>query len=211
MKLAAQRLSNTTVTVSECDDCTLGPLEIQVNSKIAHIDARGDALVDKFHRLVSSCNASGYSYTSPAPYGQAIPTAPPAAAAAENATTTTSDPSQGHKHANLTSRSSRPAVRQYVVQDGDTCNSIAAQNSVSMFSIIEANNLDVWCRLLAPGETISIPETCVIHKVAFGDTCWALAQQYGTTKEQIIELNANINSRCTNLEGWESSYICVGL
>lgn len=210
MKLAAQRLSNTSTTVDDCDDCTLGPLEMQVNSKIAHIDARGDALVDRFHSLISSCSASGYSYTTPGPYGQALPTA---AATSKNATTKASGPGQGHKPANSTAASSNPAGWDYVVQDGDTCNSIAAQNSVSTFSIIQANNnLDIWCRLLTPGKAISIPEKkCIIHKVESGDTCRELGQKYGATEQQIIDWNANINKRCTNLERWKSSYICVGL
>ncbi|KAG8156449.1 hypothetical protein KVR01_013683 [Diaporthe batatas] len=217
MKLAAQRLGNTpTTAVDDCDDCMLGPLEVQVNSKIAHIDARGDALVEKFHSLVSSCSASGYSYTTPGPYGQALPTAAVTAAAntTNNATTMAWGPGQNHKPANSTAASgSRPASRDYVVQDGDTCDSIAAKNSVSMFSIIQANsNLDVWCRLLTPGKTISIPDKkCLLHKVSAGDTCQILGEQYGATERQIIDWNANINKKCTNLERWKSSYICVGL
>jgi LysM repeat protein len=100
----------------------------------------------------------------------------------------------------------------YLVQDGDTCDSIAGNYSVSTYGIVRASrNLDPGCKLLKPGKTICLPErTCATHKVYYGDTCWTLGRKYGATEQQIIDWNANINRRCTNIERRRLSYLCVG-
>jgi LysM repeat protein len=174
-------------------------LEVQVNSPIGHIGSGGDALVSKFESLVSSCSATGYSYISPTLYRQPIPTGSIKAAKINS-----TSPS--------TSIRTCPSGNTYLVQDGDTCSSIAGNHSVSTFNLIHAtNNLDIGCKLLKPGKTICIPEqTCAIHKVYYGDTCWSLGKKYGTTEQQIIDWNENVNKRCTNIGMWRLAYLCVG-
>ena len=51
------------------------------------------------------------------------------------------------------------------------------------------------------GWTQTAPGSQGTITVKGGDTCWALSQQYHTTTEAIIALNAPaINSGCTNLQ-----------
>ncbi|TQN70326.1 hypothetical protein CSHISOI_05145, partial [Colletotrichum shisoi] len=53
-------------TPRECDDCILGPMQLEANSPFGHAEARaGECKVAIF-----SCSVKGYAYTSPPPYVQ---------------------------------------------------------------------------------------------------------------------------------------------
>ncbi|PNP74084.1 hypothetical protein FNYG_12600 [Fusarium nygamai] len=54
----------------ECEDCLLAPLKIELEAGIGYKDE--DA--SEFEDITSSCNATGYEYTKPAPYATTLST-----------------------------------------------------------------------------------------------------------------------------------------
>ncbi|CAI4219121.1 unnamed protein product [Parascedosporium putredinis] len=69
--------------------------------------------------------------------------------------------------------------RSYVVASGDSCESVALANSVSVHGIVSRNALAADCRDLRPGRTICLPDTCTIHRVSRTDSCSSLGETYG--------------------------------
>ncbi|EQB54828.1 LysM domain-containing protein [Colletotrichum gloeosporioides Cg-14] len=124
----------------QCDDCILGPMQLEVNSPIGHTESRAD----EFKSAVSSCGASGYAYTSPPPYLPS-PTSSP-----ESLAVVPQDWSAR--------RMSSECATTYRVREGDTCDSIAAAQEVPSRDLVEANDeLDAWCGGLETGRDLCLP------------------------------------------------------
>lgn len=125
-----------------CDDCILGPKQLEVNSPIGHINARAD----EFKSAVSSCGASGYVYTSPPPYLVSQTSLSPL----ELPTMASQDWSA--------SRMSAECATTYRVRESDTCDSIAAAQEVPSRDLVEANeDIDAWCDGLETGRDLCLP------------------------------------------------------
>ena len=96
---------------------------------------------------------------------------------------------------------------RYIVQDGDTCGKIAASFSVSVISIVKANQLRMDCRDIYAGQVLSIPSSTPIgsstttsshtvvecehtkYTVVVGDTLDSIATQYAVSRETIYFFN----------------------
>ena len=78
----------------------------------------------------------------------------------------------------------------YKVQDGDTLGSIAQKYSITVNTILWANDL-YEDSVIKPGDDIFIlPITGLKHKVKKGDTVKSLAKKYNTKKDKIISFNS---------------------
>ncbi|KAH9999575.1 hypothetical protein F4779DRAFT_622702 [Xylariaceae sp. FL0662B] len=173
-------------TVNPCSDCVLGVLKTQLQSPLGYDP---DVAAD-FSSLTISCQATGYAYSTPAPY-------------ALNATSSPGTPT-------ATSNASVPACSNlYTVADGDTCQGIAAAKNVSTFGIISANNLDIFCSSLIPGSRICLPLSCQTYNIMPGDTCRGIVSRSGVTMPQFLAWNPIFDARCTNLDKWWGWAICV--
>ncbi|KAK1985564.1 hypothetical protein LZ30DRAFT_809139 [Colletotrichum cereale] len=132
---------------SGCDDCILGPMQLEVNSPIGHTEARAD----EFKAAISSCGAKGYAYASPPPY---VPSR--TFTSSESPTVV---PQDWSAH-----RMSSECATTYRVQEGDTCDSIADAQEVPSRGLVEANDeLDGWCGGLAAGQDLCLPAKCKVH------------------------------------------------
>ncbi|THH27956.1 hypothetical protein EUX98_g6224 [Antrodiella citrinella] len=95
--------------------------------------------------------------------------------------------------------------REYVVQSGDFCDEISAAQNVSTFQLAEVNSavIDPLCDNLFPGETICLGVTgqdCdVVHVVAEGDNCIAIAANASITESLLLTNNPNVNAECSNI------------
>lgn len=91
---------------------------------------------------------------------------------------------------------------QHRVNSGDTVSGLAARYGTSVASIVDANGLNSRA-LIVIGQTLTIPSGSTsaksastattaskgTHKVAAGETVWALARKYGTTVSAIVSQN----------------------
>ncbi|KAJ4283469.1 hypothetical protein NW764_002864 [Fusarium oxysporum] len=70
LQLAEWRIHRGSGEALECEDCLLAPLRIELEAGISYNDE--DA--SEFEEMTSSCNATGYDYTKPAPYATTLST-----------------------------------------------------------------------------------------------------------------------------------------
>ncbi len=76
----------------------------------------------------------------------------------------------------------------YSVEGGDTLNIIAAKFGISTESILWANDVDE--DIIQIGEELTIPPVSgVIHEVEDGDFVYTIADRYGSSSTEIIEVN----------------------
>lgn len=104
----------------------------------------------------------------------------------------------------ITPTTTPDAPFEYVVQEGDNCFDIAAEFEVDVEVLLALNNLTGGC-FITPGETILIPApgqelptatplptdiapgTLIEYRVRPGDSLFALAEQFNSTVERILE------------------------
>ncbi|KAK4682659.1 hypothetical protein QC764_0021480 [Podospora pseudoanserina] len=173
-------LSNGTAS-NGCSDCALGVVSRQLNSPFGyHPDFAND-----FRSKTSECGATGYTFTSPAPY--AISTKP-----------------------NTSPTEIPTCVSPYTVQAGDTCDSIAVTRGVSTHSVVKAGGTDPDCTTLQVGVKLCLPEPCKLYRVQYDDTCERiLASVTGLQAHDLLTWNPNINPLCTNLGSMAKKLICI--
>lgn len=83
----------------------------------------------------------------------------------------------------------RTSVREHIVEEGESIGSIANQYSISVNTILWANNLSFYS-LIKPEQKLNIPPTSgIIHQVKRGDTLLAIAKKYGSDATKIKEFN----------------------
>ncbi|EFQ31421.1 LysM domain-containing protein [Colletotrichum graminicola M1.001] len=178
---------------SECDDCILGPMQLEVNSPIGHTEARAD----EFKTAISSCSVKGYAYTSPSPY-------------ASSQTSTSSVSPTIVPQDWSAQRMSSECATTYRVQEGDTCESIAAAQQVPSRGLTEANDeLDGWCGGLEAGQDLCLPTRCKVHPLKPEDSCESLLEVYGATQKSLAEWNPKLYIQCGTFNV-TTGYICVG-
>ncbi|GJC88499.1 hypothetical protein ColLi_11337 [Colletotrichum liriopes] len=176
--------NNTDLTPRECDDCILGPMQLEVNSPIGHTETRAD----EFRAVVSSCGVKGYTYTSPPPY---IP----------SQTSISSESPTIVPQGWSAQRMSSECATTYHVQEGDT----GAEQG-----LVEANDeLDGWCGGLEAGQDLCLPAKCKVHLLQSEDSCDSLLKMYSVGQKSLAEWNPKLYIQCENLNA-TTGYICVG-
>jgi LysM repeat protein len=135
--------------------------------------------VGALFRVVGSSSVGGV----PAPRPAAVGTA----AAATSARTPGSLTTAAQPAATAAAVSS---PRRYVVQPGDSLETIAARSGLSPATLASVNQLDDP-DLLQPGSQLEIPSTDgVLHIVAPGETLRSIAQQYNVDVTAVVAANA---------------------
>lgn len=86
-------------------------------------------------------------------------------------------------------------VTTYTVQSGDTLSKIAARFGTTVEQLVRLNNIRNP-NLIYPGEVLTINSTNTlgdlghnIYTIQYGDTLTGIAQRFGVSVEQIVELN----------------------
>ncbi len=99
-----------------------------------------------------------------------------------------------------------------VTKQGDSCDSIARDNSISSASLyyINANLPD--CNNVEEGLKLCLPQTCTTYTVKENDKCVEIGVNSGTSWSSIVDWNLMLDARCSNL--WNSNpfwghVICV--
>lgn len=86
----------------------------------------------------------------------------------------------------------RNTVIEYIIQPGDTVSDLAEQFSLSVNTILWANNLSVLS-MLRPGQKLQIPPVSgILYKIAKNDTLEAIAKKYKSDKDKILAFNPEL-------------------
>lgn len=80
-------------------------------------------------------------------------------------------------------------ITNYIVQPGDTLQSIADANNISVNTLLWANDLKSSSRLEVGQDLNILPTNGVLHIVKSGDTVGAIAQKYKAKSEDVISFN----------------------
>lgn len=100
----------------------------------------------------------------------------------------------------------------YTTQPGDTCGSIAKNNSVSAAYLYMSNqNLIKDCSDVKAGIGLCLPMTCKTYELQPTDTCWSIERSFGAFRT-LPQYNSWLNSACSNLQSATDFYgktICV--
>lgn len=84
-------------------------------------------------------------------------------------------------------------VINYTVQAGDTLQSIADANNISLSTLLWANDLTSYSTIKV-GQTLAVlPVDGVLHVVGSGDTIYGIAQKYKAQSSDIISYNSLAN------------------
>ncbi|KAJ6518856.1 hypothetical protein C8R45DRAFT_809437 [Mycena sanguinolenta] len=179
-----------------CTDCFLKPLNIQMTSPFGW-DA---SFVTEWKAIQSTC---GVTFNNTMPNGLLLD---PNVAAQSNATTY-----------NVTATPTLPPASTsncvfgtYTVKAGDTCQSIAFANSLSIDQFIATNGLDISCtKLPAAGQPICLSGHCTLYNVQSGDTCVSIYEKENVTWSELLAWNPQIDNYCSNIATQVGKGICV--
>lgn len=80
-------------------------------------------------------------------------------------------------------------IANYVVQPGDTLQSIADANNISVSTLLWANDLATGTSLKVGQDLNILPTNGVLHVVKSGDTVGAIASKYKAKSEDVIAFN----------------------
>ncbi|MBU0648663.1 M23 family metallopeptidase, partial [Patescibacteria group bacterium] len=85
--------------------------------------------------------------------------------------------------------STRTKIEEYAVESGDTLNSIAEKFSLSLSTLLWANDLSS-SSYIHPGDKLAIlPVSGVLHTVSKGETVAGIAKKYSADAEKMVEFN----------------------
>jgi murein DD-endopeptidase MepM/ murein hydrolase activator NlpD len=87
------------------------------------------------------------------------------------------------------SSQNKKEIIEYTVQAGDTVQSVATANSISVNTLLWANDLTSSSKLKVGQTLVILPTDGVLHVVKSGDTISAIAQKYKAKSESIISYN----------------------
>ncbi len=80
-------------------------------------------------------------------------------------------------------------IGEYVVQEGDTLGSIAAQFNISLNTLLWANSLTSKSTISPGKKLVILPTTGIMHVVRKGDTISEVAELYKGKVEEIVSFN----------------------
>jgi hypothetical protein len=173
-----------TTREQECSDCIIGGMVTDLNSYFGY----NLEFEELFSAQTSSCSKTTYSFTTPGTY--------------TIAPTSTVEPPP---IPTLNCRTRHDVIL------GDSCSTIAQQYSISSWSVIKLNGLDLQCRNLQIGESLCIDVTCPTQVLTSTDTCESVVDSVaGITLNQLAIWNPHLDALCENLHEIPSNVICVG-
>ncbi|KAJ2915999.1 hypothetical protein MD484_g4423, partial [Candolleomyces efflorescens] len=106
-----------------------------------------------------------------------------------------------------------PCVRSYTVQAGDWCDKISAEQNVSTYQLLAANQgaINPQCSNLWVGQVICLGregQDCTdVVVVESGNTCESIAAAAGITYAALRANNPNVDENCTNI--YPGEVLCV--
>ena len=101
----------------------------------------------------------------------------------------------------------------YTPQPSNNCNSVAKAMNVSTYSMLYANELNIYCQnfnaAINSSASLCTPPTCKTYTWGPYDTCNAVASQYGISFTHFLAWNPNFNSICRNAINFIGHQVCI--
>ncbi|KAF4545498.1 Carbohydrate-binding module family 50 protein [Lasiodiplodia theobromae] len=163
-----------------CDECELKVLQTELKDPWRY----DEDLAATYASLTSSCKVTDMPATSPPSVIVSSTSAP--------ATTPTC------------------TGKSVPIQNGDTCDSIAADNSISTWNLLASNGLDGGCANFPSNGTLCVESSCETYQVSANDTCSGIAEAHNITQTQLKTYNPQLNTKCSNIDQTVGHYICIG-
>lgn len=92
-----------------------------------------------------------------------------------------------------TDTETKPKYQEYIIQDGDTVESIANAFGLQSSSILYTNGLSEG-DVLQVGDTLRIPAVDgVVYEIESGDTLWDIAMDFGVSEDDVIKANPDLD------------------
>lgn len=91
------------------------------------------------------------------------------------------------------SNQNKKDITDYIVQPGDTLQSVASANNISVNTLMWANGLSLSSPLKTGDSLTILPVDGLLYAVKSGDTVGAIAQKYGANPDDIISYNSLAN------------------
>jgi murein DD-endopeptidase MepM/ murein hydrolase activator NlpD len=89
---------------------------------------------------------------------------------------------------------SRPKITEYTVAEGDTLEAIAARFGVKVDTLVLSNGMESEDDTLSIGQKLIVPAVdALVYKIEEGDNFWTVADQFGTTEEELVKANPDID------------------
>jgi hypothetical protein len=103
--------------------------------------------------------------------------------------------------------------KRYTTKEGDTCGSIAGNNSISAPGLYMGNqDLVKNCSSIPVGLSLCLPMTCLTHTLQLDETCLQVEKALGLEYGMVQRYNSWVDIACTNLQPATDFYgkvICV--
>ena len=156
-------ITNRKTGIEPCSDCFLQYEAAMLGS------VYGRQRVDpgSFSSLLSSCSVPALSY----------PYTTPMSTSSSTASTITSSPV-----ATCTGTA-------YTVQQGDSCDSIAAAHDIATDRFISENHFDANCTTMAVGDSVCLGASCSLYRVQLDDTCSSILANHTFYQNQLLSWN----------------------
>lgn len=152
-----------------CSDCYL-----QYGAAMQESDyGRGKVPEEDFENLLSICSVD------PSKYPYDYTSAPPTTTGGATTTSATEPPSS----------TSTCAGTFYTSKEGDTCESISLDQSVSTDRLVDVNYLDYNCTTLTAGMKLCIQDTCKLATIKANQTCSDIVSDTGFSVTQLTSWN----------------------
>ncbi|KAK1971058.1 LysM domain-containing protein [Colletotrichum sublineola] len=192
-KLAGIDPENQRMTASSdpslmCNDCALSVLKTQMEMPLA---SNAD-LASGLSSVASSCKTTVAVTPAPVPSPAWI--------------------TQGTAPAPTSTPGTACSGTTYIIQEGDTCQSVAMQQRINTAQLMMANNLLSRCSDFptAAGTSLCIPAlNCDPYIIKAGDTCTTIANIAKATWAQIVSWNAELGNSCQMIRSYVGSVVCL--
>ncbi|HLO04403.1 MAG TPA: peptidoglycan DD-metalloendopeptidase family protein [Symbiobacteriaceae bacterium] len=88
----------------------------------------------------------------------------------------------------------RPKITEYTVAEGDNLEAIAGRFGLKVDTLVLSNGMESNDDTLSVGQKLVVPAVdALVYKIAEGDNFWTVADQFGTTEEEIVKANPDID------------------
>jgi murein DD-endopeptidase MepM/ murein hydrolase activator NlpD len=94
----------------------------------------------------------------------------------------------------------RPKVSEYITVEGDNLTSLAHRFNLKVETLVMSNGFENADDTLSIGQKLLIPGVdALVYKIEEGDNFWTVADAFGTTEEEIVKANPEVDPQAVQV------------